>query len=504
MTVFEVLAVTPRTAALLIAPAGARHAQPRPLDWQLEQAGTKQPVQTGRAEACTLFLDDLVPATDYRLATRLGEMTFRTSACAGLVDITDHGAAPDTDCTEAIAHALDAVPEGGTLHIPPGRYETRPLFLRPNMVLHLAGGAELAAPASRADWPQLPARDRSGRPLGSWEGLPENCFAALITAIDCPRLAITGRGTLDGGGDRGDWWSWPKETRDGARRPRLMHLLYCDDVILTGVTCRNAPSWTIHPYRCDRLRAAALTILNPKDSPNTDGFNPESCTDARLTGLDFSVGDDCIAIKAGKRGPAGEDDHLAPCTRLSIRHSRMQHGHGAVVIGSEMSGGVENVRISACDFVGTDRGLRLKTRRGRGGRIRNIVMEDVAMTGVATPLAINAFYFCDPDGKDDWVQSRAPRAVDENTPVIENVALSRVTARDVTCAGVAILGLPEAPVSGIRLDDVSISVADAPPAPPLMALHVAAVAGIAMLSEFAEVSGTVDTVARTSSEETPC
>ena len=99
--------------------------------------------------------------------------------------------------------------------------------------------------------------------------------------------------------------SWPKETRDGARRPRGLHLIDCTDVTLLGFTIRNAPSWTIHPQGCARLTAAALTIEAPHDSPNTDGFNPEMCEDVEILGTAFSVGDDCIAIKAGKRGPTG-------------------------------------------------------------------------------------------------------------------------------------------------------------------------------------------------------
>ena len=100
---------------------------------------------------------------------------------------------------------------------------------------------------------------------------------------------------MDGGGDRGDWWTWPKETREGARRPRTLFLAHCTDTVLSGFTVRNSPSWTVHPYRSDRLLATAMQIENPADSPNTDGFDPESCTHVTVQALHISVGDDCIA-----------------------------------------------------------------------------------------------------------------------------------------------------------------------------------------------------------------
>ena len=360
-------------------------------------------VAEGATDSTVVFLEDLHPATSYLLECDLGTLAFRTPERAGLIEATDHGVTErSADNADAFRDAIKAVPAGGTLRLRPGRYVTKPIFLKPGMTLYLPEGAEIAAVGDRSGWPILPARDVENRVLGTWEGLPEPSFAALVTAVDCDGLAIVGKGTIDGGGDRADWWDWPKETREGARRPRTLHLVRCHDVTLAGLTVRNSPSWTIHPYGCERLAALALHIENPPDSPNTDGLNPESCQDVRLVGLNIWVGDDCIAIKSGKRG-LGQVDHLAPTRNVAITHSRMERGHGAVVLGSEMSGGIFGVDIRDCEFNGTDRGLRLKTRRGRGGAIEAIHTENVAMEAVATPLAINMFYFCDPDGKSDTV-----------------------------------------------------------------------------------------------------
>jgi polygalacturonase len=203
------------------------------------------------------------------------------------------------------------------------------------------------------------------------------------------------------------------------------------------------------------------------------------------------VGDDCIAIKAGKRGP-GATDHLAPCEDITVRHCEMRFGHGAVVLGSEMSGDIRRVAIENCEFTQTDRGLRLKTRRGRGGVIEDISMHNVEMTGVDTPLAANAFYFCDADGKSDWVQSRRPARVDDTTPCISNITLENVTADNVTLAAAALLGLPEAPITDITLSNFAVTYdPDAQSDVPLMAVGVPAVRHGGVIAEFATVSGDI-------------
>ncbi|NDR55723.1 polygalacturonase PglA [Aliiruegeria sabulilitoris] len=491
MAGLRVLAATARTLSLLVAPEGTRFALPAPTSWTLRDAAG-EPVARGEARVVPLFLEGLEPDSAYRLETDIGGLDLRTLPCTGLIDATDFGVDTQSpDNAEALGRAIAAVPTGGTLRLTPGRYTSGPVFLKPQMTLHLAEGAELAAKADRTGWPILPERTADGRVLGTWEGLPEPCFAALLTAIDCYGLAITGRGVIDGGGDRGDWWHWAKERRDGARRPRTLHLAHCNGVRLTGLTIRNSPSWTLHPYGCRQLHASALRIENPPDSPNTDGFNPESCEAVEITGVDFSVGDDCIAIKAGKRAP-GQTDHLSPTRDVRISHCRMQRGHGAVVLGSEMSGGIYDVEIADCAFNATDRGLRLKTRRGRGGAIEGVHMRNVEMWDVPTPLAINGFYFCDPDGKEDWVQNRAPAPVDETTPVLRGITLSNVCAHGVSLAAAAVLGLPEAPIEAVRLQDFRVSYRpDAIADVPLMALGVEAVRHGGLLAENAEVSGTV-------------
>jgi len=490
MTHSQLLSITSRTVSILLDPS-AKYVLSDPLPWSLHD-DRGQMVRNGRSTATVMFQEGLEPDTSYVLRSAFGDVAFRTMACAGLIDCTDFGADPAAlDNGDALTAAIAAVPDGGTVRIAGGRFQTRPIFLKPRMTLLIENNAEIAAISDRSRWPQLPAHDEKGQVIGTWEGLPEPSFAAVITAIECDALSITGGGTIDGGGDRADWWDWPKETRNGARRPRTLHLAHSDGITVTGVTVRNSPSWTVHPYRCKDLHISALRIENPADSPNTDGLNPESCSGVDICGVAFSVGDDCIAIKAGKRG-ASDNAHLAPCTDLTIRHCLMQFGHGAVVLGSEMSGDIRDVTIQNCVFQQTDRGLRLKTRRGRGGVMEHIRMEHVDMEAVPTPIAVNAFYFCDADGKDDWVQSRTAGPVDETTPKIAGIAVRDVKADGVSLAAAAVLGLPEAPVSSLTFENFTVSYDPSAQADvPLMALGVAPVRHGGIVAEFCDVSGRV-------------
>lgn len=495
MTCPLVLAVTPRMAALRLPVPGALYDLPTPLGWCLSSAG--QPDRTGQAAQAVLLLDDLRPGTDYRLqVTGLGDVSFATMPCAGLVTVRGliPDAAPEDHAVAqanaaVLAAALAEVPSGGTLLLPAGRWVALPLALRSDMVLHLAPGCILHAPANRTGWPILPARDAQGAMLGSWEGLPEACFAAPVHAIGAARLVIEGRGTLDGAGDLGDWWRWPKETRNGARRPRGLHLIGCQDVTLLGFTIRNAASWTVHPQGCDRLGAYGLQIEAPPDSPNTDGFNPEMCRDLVIEGVRFSVGDDCIAVKAGKRGPAGESDHLAETRGIRVRHCLMQRGHGGLVIGSEMSGGVHDIDVEYCDMRGTDRGLRLKTRRGRGGCVSGIVMRHVRLMGVQTAFSANAHYHCDADGHAEWVQSRAPAPVTSATPQIDGITIEDITIDGLSHAVGCFLGLPEAPIRNIRIRRLSVLGLNpqAQPTPPVMADRIRPMRHEMLTAEHAQI-----------------
>lgn len=454
-TAVLLLTASSRTATFSVDAETHLHALDARLGWRVTDTDGGVVVE-GQTSTVVFTVAQLEPGRSYDLEIGDAVLPFSTKAETGIIDIRDFGASPESDDNAgAIARAISAVPEGGTLRIPRGLWKTGPIYLKSRMTLLLEEGAELSALSDWSDLHIFPARHGDGRVFGNWEGVAEPSFASIINAIDCEDLTITGPGVVDGGGDRGDWWTWPKETRRGARRPRTLFLSGCRDLTLTGFTVRNSPSWTVHPVLCDRVLAADLRIENDPGSPNTDGFNPECCQDVRLVGLFISVGDDCIAIKAGKRHPLGGPDR--PTVRIDIRNCLMQRGHGAVVMGSEMSAGVSDVSISRCHFIGTDRGLRIKTRRGRGGSVANISLVDCRMDQVVTPVAVNAFYFCDADGLSDYVQSRLPLPVTPETPSLSGLTLRNIEVTAAHTAAAVFYGLPEAPIRDVVIENYRVT-----------------------------------------------
>lgn len=378
------------------------------------------------------------------------------------------------DIQSAIDRAASA--GGGVVTIAAGVHRTGALRLRSFVELHLESGARLEFVPDPALYPVIDA---------SWEGAPARIHQPCIFADGEEGVAVTGLGTIDGGG--AFWWD---AVRSGealeAARPTLISFRHSTRVTIRDVVLENSPAWTVHPYRCDDVRISGIRIKNPADSPNTDGIDPESCRNVRITDCHIDVGDDCIAIKAGTEASNADP---APCENIVIANCTMLAGHGGVVIGSEMSGGVRGVVISDCVFDGTDRGVRLKTRRGRGGIVEDLRISNIVMRNVAVPFVFNPFYFCGPEGKHPRVSDRSPLPVDEGTPGIRRVFISNVSATNVTsCAGF-ISGLPEMPFEDITITDVSIGFAENPtPSVPAMALGIDEMAAAGFYIDFVKNS----------------
>ncbi|WP_312887364.1 glycoside hydrolase family 28 protein [Clostridium lacusfryxellense] len=198
-----------------------------------------------------------------------------------------------------------------------------------------------------------------------------------------------------------------------------------------------------------------MSIKNPADSPNTDGINPESCKNVHISNCHIDVGDDCIAIKSGT-----EDTLIrVPCENITISNCTMVHGHGVVVIGSEMSGDIRNVTISNCVFEGTDRGIRMKSRRGRGGVIEDIRINNIVMKDVLCPFIANLYYYCGPKGKDKYVWDKTPYPITKDTPAFRRIHFSNITAREVRAAAGFLYGLAEMYVEDVSFENISISMA---------------------------------------------
>ena len=284
---------------------------------------------------------------------------------------------------------------GGTLFFPAGTYLTGSIHLKSNITLELEAGATLLFSDNFDDYlPFVEVRH---------EGVMMKSFQPLIYAVDAENITIKGEGTLDGQGKK--WWMeffrvmidlkdngmrdinkyqpmWDAQNDTTAIyaetnkdyvstlqrrffRPPFIQPVRCKKVKIEGVKIVNSPFWTVNPEFCDNVTIKGITINNVP-SPNTDGINPESCRNVHISDCHISVGDDCITIKSGRDAQARRLG--VPCENITITNCTMLAGHGGVVIGSEMSGSVRKVTISNCVFDGTDRGIRIKSTRGRSRR----------------------------------------------------------------------------------------------------------------------------------------
>lgn len=350
----------------------------------------------------------------------------------------------DNSWTAAFQKAIDTLEAGGggTLYVPSGKYITGSIVLKSNITFYLESGAQLFFEDELEKYPIIEL---------SYIGKPLPMFRPLIYARDAENIVITGGGTLDGNGKR--WWGLKEVLRkNGYRRPHMICFEQCKNIRIEGIQCINSPAWTIHPLRCENVQIHGVSIKNPADSPNTDGINPNSSRNVRITSCRIDVGDDCIAIKAGT------EDSIDPgiCENIIISDCNMIHGHGGIVIGSEMSGTVRNVTVNNCVFQETDRGIRLKTRRRRGGKMEFLSFQNIIMDRVLCPIVANMYYYCGERGKEKYVWDKSRYPVDETTPQIRDVRISNVVAYHVSAAAGFFYGLAEMPIENISISHCAV------------------------------------------------
>jgi polygalacturonase len=362
-------------------------------------------------------------------------------------NVLDNGAIRDGSApsTASIQKTIDLCGHhgGGTVFIPAGTYVTGTIWMRSNITLHVESGAVLLGDTDIAAFPLWTTK---------WEGnAVASSHAPLIGGEGLTNIAVTGRGVIDGRGKM--WWDAFHQGKIRDIRPHLIRFVDCRDVLIDGLHFINSPRWTLNPVACDNVTITRVTIRNPHNSPNTDGINPDSCSNVQISNCHIDVGDDCIAIKSGSEEDGRPNPR--PCHNITISNCTMLHGHGGVVIGSEMSGGVRNVAISNCVFCGTDRGIRLKSRRGRGNAVEDLRVDNIVMDDVHCPIVVNLFYVC---GASEHSKVLDPKLqqVNAGTPQFRRLRFSNITARKVKFAAAFILGLPEMFVEDIVLDGISI------------------------------------------------
>ncbi|MDO9630092.1 MAG: glycoside hydrolase family 28 protein [Acholeplasmataceae bacterium] len=410
-------------------------------------------------------LYNLNPNEKYTIEVLGYKDVIQTDIESSFVNVKDFGAIGDgvADDTMSIQTAMLTCPKNGRVLIPEGTYLVRPLFLKSNQTIELVKNATLLGHINRKEYPILPAQitkaDNSILELSSWEGNPAPTFASIITGILVENVKIIGEGVIDCNAQNSDWWVTHKIMRGGAWRPKGVFLSNSSHIGMQGVTVTNTPSWNLHPYFSSYIDFIDMKIISPKDSPNTDGCDPESCDKVNVIGLNFSVGDDCIAIKSGKFEMGMK--YRRPTKDMVVRNCMMAYGHGAVVLGSEMSGGIKDLSVTQCYFKETDRGLRIKTRRGRGESavIDGITFENIYMDNVLTPLVMNMYYYCDDDGKTEYVWSKKALTVDHRTPYLGSFKFKNMVCNNVHVAAGFFYGLPEQPIRSIELENIKFTYA---------------------------------------------
>lgn len=435
----------------------------KPYDVYLNDKKVLKDVKTN-----VFSLYNLEPDTNYRLRIDEVEKHFTTKEETCLLNVKDFFAIGDgkKDDTQAIQLAIDSCLPGGRVYIPAGTYLVKPLFLRSNVTIELAKDALILGSKNQSDYPVLPpvinVNDGTRFELSSWEGESLPTHASVFTGINVENVSIIGEGVINCSGFEGGWWENPKEIKGNGFRPKGIYLTNSKDILLQGITVKNTPSWNIHPFFCENIKVLDIKLESPKDSPNTDGCNPEFCTNVEIIGVNFSVGDDCIALKSGKIELGAR--YKKATENVTIRNCYMAFGHGAVVLGSEISGGIKNISVTQCYFESTDRGLRIKTRRGRGkdSIIDEILFENIYMNNVLAPLTVNMFYFCDWDGKTEYVWSKEPLKLDERTPYIGRFKFKDIVCDNVHSAAGYFYGLPEQTIKKIELENVVFNYAKDP------------------------------------------
>jgi len=415
--------------------------------------------------------------------------------------LTDCGGSGDgkTLNTAAFEKAFAALADkgGGELIVPPGIWLTGPIKLRSHINLHLERGALIQFSRDYILYPLT---------LIDLKGEKEVDSTSPISGENLENVAITGDGIIDGGGDawrplkkdklgERDWnalvksggvlnekantWYPSREVITGEKlveslrksnslkladyesahqflRPKMLRIIGCKKIMLEGVTFQNPPNWTLNPVLCDDVSILNVTVRNLPTAQNSDALDLESCRRAIIRGCTFDVGDDGICLKSGRDALGRRIG--APTSDVLVEDCVVYHAHGGFTIGSEMSGGVRNVRVNNCTFIGTDIGLRFKSTRGRGGVVENIFISNVRMTDIpGDAINFNLYY----GGKSPLDETAGTAEtnfppVTEETPQFRDIHIDNVLCRGAKNA-IVLQGLPEMPLRNISLKNVSMS-----------------------------------------------
>jgi polygalacturonase len=372
------------------------------------------------------------------------------AATAATFNVRDLGATGNgkTFDTVAIQKALDACKmDGGTVELPAGNYLSQPLKIYSKTIFQLDAGATLWASTNQQDFMKTPGDWLAAKSSGE--------FIPFIGGKDLTDVTFTGEGKIDGNGFV--WWPAAEAARQKKSgytlpRPNLIVIERSKKLRFENLTLQNSPKFHLVPTDCDDVVISNVTFLAPERAANTDAMDP-SGRRYLITKCKVDVGDDNIAIKAGKKNADGsfqsEDFNITDCTFL--------HGHG-MSIGSETAGGVRNVTVRNCSFENTENGIRIKSDTRRGGIVENLFCDNITMKNVNPAITFTTVYQGTSAGDKKQGDAATNSASGGNIPVFRDIRIKNLTATCPKAAGL-ILGLPESCVSNVLLDNVSITAA---------------------------------------------
>jgi hypothetical protein len=373
------------------------------------------------------------------------------------VVISKHGAVGDgqTLNTPAIQAAIDrcATNGGGDIIVPKGTFVTGAIFLKQGVNLVIEKGGVLKGSQNTNDYPWINTRIA---------GLEMRWPAALVNADGVADLKITGAGTIDGSGER--WWReyWDARNKAPNRadphfkipRPRLVHLMNATNVLVRGVTLKDSAFWNLQLTYCEGAEVRDVTIrapIAPIRAASSDGIDVDSSRNVLIVGCDIECADDAICLKSGRDADGLRVNR--PTENVVIRDCRVGNAAGLVVIGSETSGGIRNVKVLNCRAdEGCEEIVRFKTKVGRGGVVEDILYENITAIGTARVFSFNMNAF-----STMWVpeEFNTPVPPEQGLPVFRNIVVRNLTATDAESAG-RIAGLAETPLENLRLENVTI------------------------------------------------
>ncbi|KAL6182240.1 hypothetical protein ACLB2K_043663 [Fragaria x ananassa] len=343
----------------------------------------------------------------------------------------------------AIQHLSQYESQGGSqLFVPAGKWLTGSFNLTSHFTLYLHKDAVLLASQDENEWPVIDPLPSYGRGRDTAGGR----FISLIFGTNLTDVVVTGEnGTIDGQGEL--WWQKFRKGELKYTRPYLIEIMFSENIQISNLTFINSPSWNVHPVYSSNVLVQGLTILAPVTSPNTDGINPDSCTNTRIEDCYIVSGDDCIAVKSG-----WDEYGIAfgmPTKALVIRRLTCISPFSAVIaLGSEMSGGIQDVRAEDIFAINTESAVRIKTAVGRGGFVKDIYVRRMTMHTMKYVFWIAGDY-----------GSHADNGYDPNAlPVIQNINYHDMVAENVTMAG-KLGGLTGDPFTGICISNVTITMA---------------------------------------------